>query len=91
MNTAIVILVVVLLIALILVFVALGGRNKLVRLRNITQESWAQIDVELQRRYDLLDNLMHVVQQAAGAENATLIQVSQARAAAMQARQDPSQ
>ncbi|WP_051815550.1 LemA family protein, partial [Glycomyces tenuis] len=91
MNTAIVILVLVLLIALILVFVALGGRNKLVRLRNITQESWAQIDVELQRRYDLLDNLMHVVQQAAGAENATLVQVSQARAAAMHARQDPNQ
>ncbi len=91
MNTAIVILAVVLLIALILVFVALGGRNKLVRLRNITQESWAQIDVELQRRYDLLDNLMHVVQQAVGAENATLVQVTQARAAAMQARHDPSQ
>ena len=91
MTTAIVILVVVLLIALILVFAALGGRNKLVRLRNITQESWAQIDVELQRRYDLLDNLMHVVQQAAGAENATLLQVTQARAAAMQARQDPNQ
>lgn len=91
MNTAIVILAVLLLIALILVFAALGGRNKLVRLRNITQESWAQIDVELQRRYDVLDNLMHVVQQAVGAENATLVQVTQARAAAMQARHDPSQ
>ncbi|WP_169732383.1 LemA family protein [Haloglycomyces albus] len=58
-------------------------------MRNITQESWAQIDVELQRRYDLLDNLMYVVQQAAGAENATLVQVAQARSMAMQTRQNP--
>ncbi|WP_192907081.1 LemA family protein [Glycomyces paridis] len=91
MTTVIVILVIVVLIGLILLFAALGGRNKLVRLRNITQESWAQIDVELQRRYDLLDNLMYVVQQAAGSENATLRQVAEARAMAMQARQDPGQ
>ncbi|MEU6859006.1 LemA family protein [Glycomyces sp. NPDC046736] len=84
------ILILLLLIGLILVFAAMGGRNKLVRLRNITQESWAQIDVELQRRYDLLDNLMYIVQQAAGSENATLRQVAEARAAAMQARQDPN-
>jgi LemA protein len=90
-NPIVWILIVLLLIGLILVFVAVGGRNKLVRMRNITQESWAQIDVELQRRYDLLDNLMYVVQQAAGSENATLRQVAEARAMAMQARQDPNQ
>jgi len=89
-NPIVWILIVILLIGLILVFVAVGGRNKLVRLRNITQESWAQIDVELQRRYDLLDNLMYIVQQAAGSENATLRQVAEARAMAMQARQDPN-
>jgi LemA protein len=89
-NPIVWILILLLLIGLILVFAALGGRNKLVRMRNITQESWAQIDVELQRRYDLLDNLMYVVQQAAGSENATLRQVAEARAAAMQTRQDPN-
>lgn len=90
MTPLIVTLVVLLLVGLILLVWTLSGRNKLVRLRNITQESWAQIDVELQRRYDLLDNLMYVVQQAAGAENATLQQVAAARAGAMQARQDPN-
>jgi LemA protein len=89
-NPIVWILILLLLIGLILVFIAIGGRNKLVRMRNITQESWAQIDVELQRRYDLLDNLMYVVQQAAGSENATLRQVAEARAAAMQTRQDPN-
>ncbi|MCC3765012.1 LemA family protein [Glycomyces sp. TRM65418] len=89
-NPIVWILIVLLLCGLIVMFAALGGRNKLIRLRNITQESWAQIDVELQRRYDLLDNLMYVVQQAAGSENATLRQVAEARAMAMQARQDPN-
>ncbi|MFB9662140.1 LemA family protein [Glycomyces mayteni] len=89
-NPIVWILILVLLIGLIVLFAVIGGRNKLVRLRNITQESWAQIDVELQRRYDLLDNLMYIVQQAAGAENATLRQVAEARSAAMQARQDPN-
>ncbi|WP_198667034.1 LemA family protein [Glycomyces dulcitolivorans] len=89
-NPIVWILILVLLIGLIVLFAVIGGRNKLVRLRNIAQESWAQIDVELQRRYDLLDNLMYVVQQAAGAENATLRQVAEARAMAMQARQDPN-
>jgi LemA protein len=89
-NPIVWILILLVLIGLILMFALLGGRNKLVRLRNITQESWAQIDVELQRRYDLLDNLMYVVQQAAGSENATLRQVAEARAMAMQARQDPN-
>jgi LemA protein len=89
-NPIVWILILLVLIGLILMFAALGGRNKLVRLRNITQESWAQIDVELQRRYDLLENLMYVVQQAAGSENATLRQVAEARAMAMQARQDPN-
>ncbi|GAB3999650.1 hypothetical protein GCM10029992_29060 [Glycomyces albus] len=90
MTPVIVTLVVLLLVGLILMVWMLSGRNKLVRLRNITQESWAQIDVELQRRYDLLDNLMYVVQQAAGSENATLQQVAAARSNAMHARQDPN-
>ncbi len=90
MTPVIVTLVVLLLVGLILMVWMLSGRNKLVRLRNITQESWAQIDVELQRRYDLLDNLMYVVQQAAGSENATLQQVAAARTNAMHARQDPN-
>ncbi|QSB06138.1 LemA family protein [Natronoglycomyces albus] len=89
MDTTIVVLVLLLGVLLILGLVFLGSHNRLVRLRNLAQESWAQIDVELQRRYDLLENMMHVVQQAAGAENATLVQVAQARAAAVQARSNP--
>jgi len=56
--------------------------NGLIRLRNIVQESWKQIDVELHRRYDLIPNLVETVKGYAGHERGTFEAVTQARAAA---------
>ena len=56
--------------------------NGLVRLRNLVQESWKQIDVELQRRHDLIPNLVETVKGYAKHERETFEAVTQARAAA---------
>ena len=56
--------------------------NGLIRLRNIVQESWKQIDVELHRRYDLIPNLVETVKGYASHERGTFEAVTQARAAA---------
>ena len=53
--------------------------NGLVRLRNLVQESWKQIDVELQRRHDLIPNLVETVKGYAKHERETLEAVTAAR------------
>lgn len=53
--------------------------NRFVRLRQQIRESWADIDVELKRRYDLIPNLVSTVQGYAGHERAVLERVSQLR------------
>jgi LemA protein len=53
--------------------------NGLVKLRNRLQESWRQVDVELNRRYDLIPNLVQTVQGYAGFEQSTLRQVIELR------------
>ena len=56
--------------------------NSFVRLRNLVEESWKQIDVELHRRYDLIPNLVETVKGYAGHERQTLEAVTAARSAA---------
>ena len=56
--------------------------NGFVKLRNIVEESWKQIDVELHRRYDLIPNLVETVKGYAGHERQTLEAVTAARAQA---------
>jgi LemA protein len=71
--------------AVIVVLVVLWGvftYNGLVRLRNLVQEAWRQIDVELTRRHDLIPNLVETVKGYAGHERETLDAVVRARAAA---------
>ena len=53
----------------------IGPYNALVRLRNTIQESWRQVDVELNRRYDLIPNLVETVQGYAIHERETLADV----------------
>lgn len=64
--------------------------NGLVRQRNLVQESWRQIDVELQRRHDLIPNLVQTVQGYASHEQGTLAAVIEARNQAVAVRQSPN-
>lgn len=64
--------------------------NQLVRLRNLVQESWRQIDVELQRRHDLIPNLVETVKGYAAHEASTLDAVTQARAVAAEPGASPA-
>ena len=59
--------------------------NRLVRLRNRIDAGWAQIDVQLKRRYDLIPNLVETVKGYAAHEAKTLEAVVQARQQAVQA------
>lgn len=61
--------------------------NRLVRLRNQTRTAWADIDVQLQRRHDLVPQLVAAVQGSAGHEAATLRAVTELRAQAVGLRE----
>ncbi len=77
--------VVVLLILVLLILFIVTQYNSLVRLRNETQNSWAQVDVVLRRRYDLIPNLVETVKGYATHESETLEAVIQARSGAIDA------
>ena len=57
--------------------------NNLVKLRNYVQESWAQIDVQLKRRNDLIPNLLATVKGYAKYEQSTLEKVTALRSQLM--------
>ena len=78
---------IILLIALFLVFWAIGIFNLLVRLRNQVKNAWGQIDVQLQRRYDLIPNLVDTAKAYMNFEKSTLEAVIQARNQAVSARE----
>ena len=63
--------------------------NGLIKLRNLVQEAWRQIDVELTRRHDLIGNLVETVKGYAAHERGTLEDVVKARSAAMAPGQSP--
>jgi LemA protein len=65
--------------------------NGLIKLRNLVQEAWRQIDVELKRRHDLIGNLVETVKGYAAHERGTLEDVMKARSAAMAGDQSPAQ
>lgn len=62
--------------------------NNFVKLTQRTKEAWADIDVQLKRRYDLIPNLVETVKGYAGHERATLDSVTEARAKATQVHVD---
>jgi LemA protein len=66
----------------LLVGIIVGHYNGLVRLRNQVKDAWAQIDVQLKRRFDLIPNLIETVKGYMTHERETLEAVTQARAAA---------
>ena len=64
--------------------------NRFVRLVQQTKEAWADIDVQLKRRYDLIPNLINTVKGYAAHEKETFDLVTQARTKATQIHVDPS-
>ncbi len=64
----------------------IGLYNTLVRLRNQTQNAWAQVDVQLRRRYDLIPNLVETVKGYAKHEKETFQSVTEARNMAVNAQ-----
>jgi LemA protein len=69
----------------LLVFWAVGAYNRMIRLRNEIANAFAQIDVQLKRRHDLIPNLVEVARKYLSHERETLERVTAARAQVMAA------
>ena len=78
-------LIVIVVIVVILAIALIAMYNNLVRMRNRVDNAWAQVNVQLQRRLDLIPNLVETVKGYASHESGTLEAVTQARTAAMAA------
>ncbi len=79
MEILLILIAVVVVIGLIAVLWGVGVYNRFVKGRNLIQESWRQIDVELNRRYDLIPNLIETVRGFAAHERNTLEEVTRLR------------
>jgi LemA protein len=84
------ILVVLGVIALIIVAIAGGSYNRLVRLQQGVNTQWAQVQNVYQRRADLIPNLVATVSGAANFEKSTLTEITAARASVGQVKLDPN-
>lgn len=91
MSPAAVVALVIVAIALIVIIWAVSAYNGFVRLRNLVQEAWRQIDVELHRRHDLIPNLIETVKGYAAHERGVFEAVTAARAAAAQPGATPGE
>ncbi len=78
-------LVIVLIIIGVAAVAAIGIYNGLIRLRNRADNAWAQVDVQLRRRYDLIPNLVETVKGYAAHEKETFQRVTEARSQAINA------
>src|ERR1700748_3784050 len=78
-----VVIIVVAVVVIGLLLWALTAYNRLIRQRNQVRASWAQIDVQLKRRYDLIPNLVETVRGYAAHERGTLDAVVAARNSAV--------
>src|SRR5260221_6144145 len=86
MPIAIIALVVIVGLMVIVIAWVAGAYNGLVRLRNQLENAWAQIDVQLKRRHDLIPNLVETVKGYATNESSTFEKVIQARNMAVSAK-----
>jgi LemA protein len=78
--------IIVLIVLVLIALYVIGLYNGLVRLRNQVRNGWAQIDVQLKRRHDLIPNLVEMVKDYMSYEQETLQKVIQARNMAMSAQ-----
>jgi LemA protein len=86
MKGALIVLGVLVLLALVLGGSLMGSRNDLVTEREAIHGSWAQVDSAMQRRLDLIPNLVETVKGAASHEEKVIGEVTSARAAMMGAK-----
>src|SRR5246500_1126367 len=83
------IVIAILLCVVVVAALAIGGSyNRLVRLQQAVDQSWAQVQNNYQRRADLIPNLVNTVSGAANFEKSTLTEVTQARASVGQVKID---
>lgn len=75
-----ILLIIILVIIIVIAFLLVKYYNDLVNGRNHVENAWSQIDVQLQRRNDLIPNIVETVKGYAGHEKDTFNQVTQARA-----------
>src|ERR1700744_6726217 len=87
MIALLIVLAVLVLVAIIVVALVAGIYNKLVTLRNRYKNAYAQIDVQLKRRYDLIPNLVETAKGYMKHESGTLEEVTKARNIAYAASQ----
>ncbi len=80
------VLLIVIAVVVVLVVFVISVYNKMVRFRNRIENAWAQIDVQLKRRWDLIPNLVETVKGYASHERETLEAVISARNAATTAQ-----
>jgi LemA protein len=73
------VLIILVVIVVIIALIAMGSYNGFVKSRNLIQESWRQIDVELNRRYELIPNLVETVRAYAAHERNTLEDITRLR------------
>ena len=79
------VLLIILVVAAVVLVAVVLMYNGLVRQRNVVDQTWAQIDVQLKRRHDLIPNLVNAVKGYMGFEQTVLTDVTNARAAAVAA------
>lgn len=79
LSTTAIVIIIVFAVIVLLVFYGIGVYNKLVNSRNKVKDQWAQIDVQLKRRSDLIPNLVETVKGYAKHEKNTLTEVIEAR------------
>lgn len=84
MNTGIIIVIVIAIIAILFVSIY----NGIVKLKNVREQSFADIDVQLKQRFDLIPNLVNTVKWYAEHESGTLEKVTEARTSFLSAGND---
>jgi len=71
-------------VVILIIILAAGIYNSLVKLRNTSEQAWSDVDVQLKRRHDLIPNLVETVKGYATHERQTFDEVVEARNMAMQ-------
>ncbi|MDE2040850.1 MAG: LemA family protein [Patescibacteria group bacterium] len=79
-------LTIILVVIVLVVLYAIWSYNRLITMKNRAAEAWADIDVQLKRRYDLIPNLVNTVKGYAAHESQAFENVTKARAAAIGAQ-----